>query len=118
MPSNEQVVRAVMDFYNARNLEGFISCFSPDIVEVDGEGNQLVKGLENMRQHYAKLFDGSPRLHAETMVRIVGGQYVFAEIHETGINFEGLPSELHLAAVFHVVDRKIIRAQMFLLTEA
>ena len=113
MSTDEQVVQAQVDSYNARNLERFINCYSPDIVILDGEGNQMTKGHEGMRQLYAGLFEQSPKLHAEIKTRITSGQYVIDEEHITGINLKGYPSEMHAAVVYRVSDGKITRVQMF-----
>ncbi len=113
MSTNEQVVQAQVDSYNARNLERFLSFYSPDIVILDGEGNQMTKGHEDMRQLYAGLFDQSPELHAEIKKRILSGQYVIDEEYITGFNLKGYPSELSAAVVYRISDGKIARVQMF-----
>lgn len=109
-----EVVLRCLDSYNAGNLERLINCFAPNIVILDGEGNQMTKGHECMRQLYAGLFDQSPRLHAEIKTRIVVGQYVITEEHITGINLRGHPSEEHAVVAYRIADGKIVRVQVFL----
>ena len=114
MPTDEQIVQAQVDSYNARDLERFINYYSPDIVILDGEGNQMTKGHESMRQLYAGLFEQSPKLHAEIKTRITSGQYIIDEERITGFNLKGSPSEMHAAVVYRISDGKITRVQMFL----
>ncbi len=113
MSTNEEVVRTLMDTYNARDLNRLISCFAPDAVILDGLGNQTIKGHEGMRRVYGRLFDQSPKLHAEIKATMMAGKYVVTEEHVTGINLEGYPSEAHLAVVYRVEDGKITRVQTF-----
>jgi len=78
----------MVDTYNARDLNRFVNCFAPDAVTLDGLGNQTIKGHESMRKVYGRLFDQSPKLHAEIGARIVVGKYVVTEEHVTGMNLK------------------------------
>jgi uncharacterized protein (TIGR02246 family) len=113
MRTNERVVQAQVNSYNARDLERFLTFFSPDVVILDGEGNRMVNGHEGLRQRYAGLFDRSPKLHAEIKTRIAVGRYVMTEEHITGINLKGYPSELRAVEVYRIIGRKITRVQVF-----
>lgn len=112
MSTDEGIVRAMVDTYNARDPNRFVDCFAPDAVTLDGLGNQTIKGHEGMRKVYGRLFDQSPKLHAEIKARMVVGKYVVTEEQVTGMNLEGHPSEAHMAIVYRVEDGKITRVQM------
>ena len=111
MSANEGIVQAMLDTYNARDLNRFVVCFAPDAVQLDGLGNQTIKGYEGMRRVYGRLFGQSPKLHAEIRARMVVGKYVVTEEHVTGMSMEGHPTEAHLVVVYRVEDGKITRVQ-------
>jgi hypothetical protein len=113
MATNESVIRASLDAYNTRNLDGLLNCLSPDAVLLDGLGNRTVNGRESIREMEAKAFGQSPKLHAEMEARMVAGKYVVTKEHITGINLEGYPSEANLIVVYRIEDGKITRAQSF-----
>ncbi len=115
MQSSEDVIKTHLDAYNARDLNKFAACYAPEIVILDGQGNQIIKGLEVLRGFYGKLFDQSPELHVNvnTTKRIVVGQIVIDEESISGINFEGLPKEGRWAMVNRVANGKIDYCQFF-----
>jgi len=100
MSPNEELVQAQVDTFNNRDLERFVSYYSPDVSIVDGMGNQIMKGHEGMRLFYGKLFEQSPELHVKISARIVVGHHVIDEEHITGVNLQGFLSELHSAVVY------------------
>ena len=53
------VVAAQVDAYNARDLDRFLECYSPDAVIEDGSGQVLMRGREAMRGVYGQLFASS-----------------------------------------------------------
>jgi len=114
MPTNEQVIQTQVDAFNARDLARFIDCYSSDIVILDGDGNQMAKGPEGMKQMYGPLFAQSPNLQCEIKKRIMVGQYVIDEEHVTGFNLSGYPSEMRAAAVYRVSGGRITRVQLLL----
>ena len=70
--------------YNARDLERFIGCFSPDCVLEDARGTVLARGHADLRAGFGRLFDKSPELHCEVVHRVRVGHYVVDEEHITG----------------------------------
>jgi len=102
------VVAAQVDAYNARDLDRFLECFSPDAVIEDGRGHVLMRGREAMRVVYGQLFAQSPELHCEIRQRIRVGCYVVDEEMITGFHFAGLPTEQHAAAVYRVEGSRIV----------
>lgn len=49
------VVAAQVDAYNARDVDRFLECYSPDAVIEDGSGKVLMRGREAMRPVYRQL---------------------------------------------------------------
>jgi len=103
-----------VDGFNARNLEGFLRCYSSDAVLTDGTGNIMMQGRDAIRGFYAKLFADSPNLHVEIPSRVHVGSWVIDEEHVTGFNFEGFPPEMHAAVIYHVQNGEIVRAMLLM----
>ena len=76
----EEHIRA----YNARDLELFVACFSPDCVMEDARGAVLARGHADLRAHFGRVFAESPELHCEVLHRTRIGEYVVDEEHITG----------------------------------
>ena len=100
-----------LEAYNNRDIEGFLSCYHPDVKIEDGEGNILMQGHEGMRVQYSALFDSSPDLHAQLMSRIRIGDYIIDEEDVTGRIAEGFPERVHAVAIYRVKDEKIIHVR-------
>ena len=84
--------------YNARDLERFVACFSPDCVMEDARGNVLARGHADLRAHFGRVFDEHPDLHCEVVHRARVGDYVVDEERITGRN----GGEQHGVVVSHV----------------
>lgn len=107
-------VQGQLDAFNNRDLERFLSCYAPDAVIEDADGNVTMRGHEDMRPVYAALFESSPKLHAEVVQRIRSGAFVIDEEHATGITAEGFPPEMRLAVIYRVKDDLIQQVRMLL----
>lgn len=105
------VVTAQVDAYNARDLDRFLECYSPDAVIEDGSGRVLMRGRETMRGAYRQLFAQSPDLHCQIRQRICVGPYVVDEEVITGFHLAGFPTEVHAAAVYRVEGDSIVHVR-------
>jgi hypothetical protein len=88
------------------DLDGFLACYSRDIVIRDGEGGVVVHGIEDMRMQFSELFQASPTLHAKILTRIDVGAYAVLEERIEG--YGGEP--LHGVMVYHRTGDTIDRA--------
>jgi uncharacterized protein (TIGR02246 family) len=102
------VVATQLDAYNARDVDRFLACYSPDAVIEDGRGQVLMRGHDAMRPIYAQLFAQSPELHCEIRQRIHVGQYVIDEEAITGFYLAGFPTDIHAAAIYRVEGERIV----------
>ena len=112
MPTNEQIVQDQVNAFNDRNLDRFLSFYISDVIILNGQGNEMMMGHEGMKPFYGKLFEQSPDLHVEIRKRIVVGQHVFDEEQISGVNLEGFPAEIHSAAIYRIMDGKIVHVQL------
>ena len=77
-------VDAHVEAYNARDLDRFLACYTPDCVVEDGLGHVLMRGRDEMRSHFARVFAESPELRCEIVHRARVGAYVVDEERITG----------------------------------
>ena len=77
-------VDAHVEAYNARDLDGFIACYSPDCVMEDARGQIVARGHEQLRTRFERVFEASPKLHCEIVHRTRVGEYVVDEERITG----------------------------------
>ena len=96
-----------LEAYNVRDIDRFVSCYNPEVVIKDGEGNTLIKGHDEMRTSYGSLFDASPYLRCRLVSRIRVGNYVIDEEEVIGVNLEDAPESLHAAAIYRIENDKI-----------
>ena len=108
------IVAAQLDAYNARDLERFLACYTPDAVIEDGTGQVWMHGREAMRALYGQLFAQSPDLRCEILQRIRVGPYVVDEEAITGVHLAGFPTEVHGAAVYRVEGDRIAHVRILM----
>lgn len=77
-------VQAQLDAYNARDVDAFLACYTPDCRIEDGAGTLLMQGHAAMRERYAAMFAASPKLHCVIVQRTRIGRYVLDEEEITG----------------------------------
>ena len=104
-----QIIDQQLEAFNARDIDRYVSFYSPDAVVQDGIGNVMAQGLDAIRALYGQLFAQSPNLHVEILNRIHVGAWVIDEERTTGFNFEGFPSELHAPCVYRVENGCIVK---------
>ncbi len=93
----EQVVQKNLDFYNARNIDGFMSSFANDIIFVNFfDGKVTISGIEECKKVYRQLFNLSPELLSTIIKRIIFDHTVIDHELITGRNGSKDPVELVL----------------------
>lgn len=108
------VVQEQVDAYNARDLERFLACHTPDAVILDSFGSVIYSGLDEMRAGYGPMMEDNPTLHVETPTRLLVGEWVIDEEVVSGITAEGYPPETRAVTAYQVVSGKIQRVQIFM----
>jgi hypothetical protein len=100
-------VEAQVKAYNAHDLDGFLACYSRDIVIRDGDGSVVVRGIEDMKMQFADLFQASPALHAEILTRIDVGAYAVLEERIEGYGGEPLRGVMVYHRTGDTIDRAV-----------
>jgi hypothetical protein len=104
----EQIVQRNLDFYNARNIEGFMSSFSNDIaLYTYPEPIPATVGLEAVRKVYTELFVLSPNLHSTIIKRIVFDNKIID--HERIVGRRGSSEPIEIVLIYEVKEDKIFR---------
>lgn len=80
----EDVIDGQLDAYNRQDLDRFCSFFAPDISIVSVNGDFALKGKEELRARYEKLFSKYPNNRVLILSRIVQGPFVFDHEYVTG----------------------------------
>lgn len=105
------VVLRQVDFYNARDLDGFLSTYREDaVIERPSAGSVVARGTAEMRTGFTKLFACNPELHCAVEGCIVKANFVALSERITGLTTEGARSAL---AVYEVKDGLIARVWFF-----
>jgi hypothetical protein len=108
MLTPEQVVQKNLDFYNARNIDGFMSLFADDIKFYNfSDGKVTITGLDECRQIYKELFDLSPDLHSKIIQRIVFDNKVIDHEYITGR--KGSKDVVELVLIYEVKNDLIYK---------
>lgn len=101
------VVQKQLEAYNSHDLEAFVSAYAPDVTVTSGEGRTLMTGREEIREQYARLFEGHRELRAEVPNRICVGSWV---VDEERVHVDGQQMEALMA--YEVTDGLIQRVVM------
>lgn len=104
----EQTVQNNLDFYNQRDIDGFMSLLSEHVAVYSlGEHMPSVAGSEDVRAFYQALFEQSPELHSTILKRIVIGNKVIDHESITGRN--GSSDVIELVLVYEVEGQQIVK---------
>jgi len=111
MAANEaDPVERQVEAYNRRDIDAFLSCYTPDAVLEDATGTVVMQGHDTMRATYSALFRASPDLRAKIATRIRVGEYVIDEERITGAR--GSADEIRVVAIYHVANDVIDRVRL------
>ncbi|HMP28509.1 MAG TPA: nuclear transport factor 2 family protein [Saprospiraceae bacterium] len=100
------IVQRNLDYYNQRDIEGFMSCFSENITIHNFSDSKITaSGLAEVKKIYGDMFTISPNLHSTILKRIVFGNKVID--HESIVGRNGSKEILELVLIYEVEDNKI-----------
>jgi hypothetical protein len=106
----EDIIQQQVNAYNARDIEAFLTKYSPSVKIFDHPDSLLWSGLEEMRKVYTRRFESAPQLHCEIVNRIVLGNFVIDREKVTG-----LPDDQVINAVaIYAVQEGLIQQVWFL----
>lgn len=100
------IVQRQLDIYNAQDLDAFVEVFSDDVEVYSnlGDPEPAIKGKEELRVRYSKLFENNPENRSTLIGRLVQGNFVFD--HEW---ITGRDNDLSIVAIYEVEEGVIRR---------
>lgn len=109
----EQVAQALVDAYNARNMDGILKAYSPDsIAYALPSGEVILKGHDEIRKKFARVIEPNVKLKVEVVNRIVDGKFVIDKEKITG-TVDGKPEEFYGTVIYEITDG-LIRKEWYL----
>ncbi len=110
MSRAEKVVQKQLDYYNANNLEGFISTYHDNIEILNMEDHSLIlRGKKALKEKYRERFEVQ-KVQAELVNRIVMGDKVIDHEHVSGIKQD----EIVKAVAVYKVENDLIEKVWFI----
>jgi Uncharacterized conserved protein len=102
----EILAQQQLNAYNLRDIDAFLEPYSDSVEIYNFPGELLMKGKEEMRESYSKMFKEIPELHCRLVNRIVHGNTVID--HESVTGWGDKP--VRAIAIYTIKDGKIVRA--------
>lgn len=103
LPSTpEMLVQQQLNAYNARNIEAFLAPYSDSVAIYELSGQLRMKGKDQMRKIYSRMFKRTPELHCQLLNRMINGNTIIDHEKVTGFD---KPNEVF--AVYKIEHGKI-----------
>jgi uncharacterized protein (TIGR02246 family) len=107
MSAHIDLIDAQVKAFRARDLDGFLSCYAPDAVIKDGDGNVMMSGADAIRGMYGQLFRDSPDLSVTIKTRMAIGDYVIDEEELDGFVMTGYQRQVRSVCIYRISDGQI-----------
>ena len=101
-PSPEHLVQKQVDTFNKGDLDGFVSCFSKEVLVQNFPSDTLYVGTKKMRESYGRFLSKNPNVGVKVVQRIKIGSMVIDE--EIGSN-NGITN--HQVALYTITNGRI-----------
>jgi hypothetical protein len=111
----EHLIQRQLDCYNAKDLDGLLATYAPDVSHFDLRGNLLAKGHDELRKRFAIRF-AEPDLHAKLLQRIVMGnvvtdyEIITRNFPSTDPDFPNAKGTIEMLCIYEVENDVIARA--------
>lgn len=106
--SPEAIVQQQLDYYNSRDLQGFMSLFAENATLINQtDGEILASNKSEVEALYSNLFEKSPNLNSELKNRVVMGNTVID--HESITGRMGNSEVIELVVMYEVKEGYIFR---------
>ena len=103
-----QVAQALVDAYNAHDLEGILRTYHPNSVAKRLPGGEpFLNGHADIRKKFEGAFQRSEKLKVEVTQRIVDGDFVIDKEKITGVT-NGKPFERYGVVIYEIREGLIV----------
>lgn len=101
-----EVAQAQLDAYNAQDIDAFANVFAEDaeVFRNIGDTEPSMKGREEIKERYGKMFEDNPNNKSTLIGRMVQGNFVFDHEYITGRT-----EPLKIMAIYEISEGKIVR---------
>jgi hypothetical protein len=106
MTHSEKIVQEQLEYYNANDLENFVSTYHDDILIINQEDNTIIlEGKDALREKYRQRFEVQ-KVQAELLNRMAIGNKVIDHESVKGIKKD---EAVKAIATYEVIDGRIKR---------
>jgi hypothetical protein len=105
----DMIVKAVRA-YNAKDLDTYIACFSPDVEVFNASGVLMFKGADKLKEHFETFFHDNPGAKRRIIDRVVTGNKIVER--EQLVGLKGA-AEQSVTSVYEL-DNGLIKAFFFI----
>ncbi len=111
--SPEQVAQALVDAFNARNIDAILGSYGSDSVARNlPSGEVFLTGHAEIRKKFLSIFERDPKVKVKVIGRIVDGEFVVDKEKITGI-IEGKKYTRYSTVIYEITDG-LIRKEWYL----
>lgn len=111
--SPEQVARALVKAFNARNIDAILAIYGSDSVARNlPSGEVFLTGHTEIRKKFLSIFERDPKVKVRVISRIVDGKFVVDKEKVTGI-IEGKKYTRYSTVIYEITDG-LIRNEWYL----
>lgn len=75
-PSPDKIVQQQVERFNARDLEGFVNCYTSDVLVANFHSDTISVGRGNLKEGYKRFYEKTPAIEVKVSNRIVIGATV------------------------------------------
>lgn len=109
------VVTQLLEFTNAHDVEGIVSCFASDYrSEQPLHPNRAFVGNEQVRRNWTQILSLVPDLHSESIRLFSDGDVVWNEFEHSGTRPDGTPHLMRGVNIFGVEDGLIAWGRLYM----
>ena len=109
----EKVAQALVDAYNARNVDGILATYASDSIAYSLPGGEtILKGHDEIRKKFARILDPNVKLRVDIVNRIVDGKFVIDKEKISGTS-GGKTVEFYGTVIYEITDG-LIRREWYL----
>jgi hypothetical protein len=105
----DMIVKAVRA-YNAKDLDSYIACFSPDVEVFNASGVLMFKGADKLKEHFEAFFQANPGAKRKIIDRVVTGNKIVER--EQLVGLKGA-AEQSVTSVYEL-DNGLIKSFFFI----
>ena len=111
--SPEQVAQALVDAFNARDMEGILGTYATNSVAYElPSGEILLQGHDEIRKKFSAILDPNFKLEVEVVDRIIDGKFVIDKERIFGTS-DGNAVEFYATVIYEITDG-LIRKEWYL----